>query len=147
MSQVKTVAATHKAVQAAGKSGRHGHTPHELIKKIEAGLSFRELDKLRERLGLSIEELGDKLGISRATLHRRKVSGRLTPAESDRVLRFVHLVDFAERVLGGAEQARQWLSYPQYGLGRVVPLEFARTEVGAREVETLLGRIEYSVYA
>jgi uncharacterized protein (DUF2384 family) len=26
-------------------------------------------------------------------------------------------------------------------------LDFARTEIGAREVENLLGRIEYSVYS
>ena len=45
------------------------------------------------------------------------------------------------------DRARQWLSFPQYGLGGVVPLDYARTEVGAREVETLLGRIEYGVYS
>jgi uncharacterized protein (DUF2384 family) len=28
-----------------------------------------------------------------------------------------------------------------------VPLDFARTEIGAREVENLLGRIEYGVYS
>jgi uncharacterized protein (DUF2384 family) len=27
-----------------------------------------------------------------------------------------------------------------------VPLDYAETEVGAREVDNLLGRIEYSVY-
>jgi len=28
-----------------------------------------------------------------------------------------------------------------------VPLEFAKSEIGAREVENLLGRIEYAVYS
>jgi uncharacterized protein (DUF2384 family) len=28
-----------------------------------------------------------------------------------------------------------------------VPLDFAKTEIGAREVENLLGRIEYGVYS
>ncbi|HWH91978.1 MAG TPA: MbcA/ParS/Xre antitoxin family protein, partial [Candidatus Binatia bacterium] len=32
------------------------------------------------------------------------------------------------------------------GLGGAVPLDYASTETGAREVEDLLGRIKYSVY-
>ena len=52
----------------------------------------------------------------------------------------------AVEVFGGIEQARQWLSSPQFGLGGAIPLEYARTEVGAREVENLLGRIGYGVY-
>jgi putative toxin-antitoxin system antitoxin component (TIGR02293 family) len=143
---MKAATAKKKTVNAIAARGSNGYSTRELVRQIESGLSFRELEKLREQLGLPLEELSDKLGISRATLHRRKIAGRLTPAESDKVMRFAHLFQLAERVLGGADEARQWLSYPQFGLGRVVPLEFARTEIGAREVETLLGRIEYSVY-
>ncbi len=32
-------------------------------------------------------------------------------------------------------------------LSGAVPLDYASTEVGAREIENLLGRIEYSVYS
>lgn len=131
-----------RPIVAAGNS----QATHELVRKVQAGLPFRELEKLRQQLALPLDQLSEKLGISRATLHRRKLSGRLTPDESGKVLRFAQLFRLAEEVLGGADEARQWLSYPQYGLGRVVPLDFARTEIGAREVETLLGRIEYGVY-
>ena len=50
-------------------------------------------------------------------------------------------------VMESLENARKWLFSPQVGLGGAVPLEYAETEVGAREVENLLGRIEYGVYA
>jgi putative toxin-antitoxin system antitoxin component (TIGR02293 family) len=53
----------------------------------------------------------------------------------------------AVEVLESEENARQWLTSPQFGLGGEVPLEYAGTEVGAREVEDLLGRIEYGVYS
>ncbi len=53
----------------------------------------------------------------------------------------------AIEVLESAENARQWLASPQVGLGGAVPLEYAETELGAREVEDLLGRIEYGVYS
>jgi uncharacterized protein (DUF2384 family) len=39
------------------------------------------------------------------------------------------------------------LTHKQPGLGGAVPLDFAKTEIGAREVENLLGRIEYGVYS
>ena len=87
------------------------------------------------------------LGISKATLHRRMTTGRLDPAESDRVVRFARLMGKAVEVMESPETARKWLSAPQVGLGGSIPLEYAETEVGAREVENLLGRIEYGVYS
>ena len=53
----------------------------------------------------------------------------------------------AVEVLESQENARRWLSAPHVGLGGAVPLEYAATEVGAREVDDLLGRIEYGVYS
>ena len=132
-------------VATPSKSG--SHPAHELIKRVQCGLRFKELETLRGHLGLTMEQMGEKLGFARATLHRRKIAGRLTPDESDKVNRFAHLFRIATQVLGDEERARLWLSFPQYGLGGVVPLNYAGTEVGAREVENLLGRIEYGVLA
>jgi putative toxin-antitoxin system antitoxin component (TIGR02293 family) len=84
---------------------------------------------------------------TKATLHRRKADGRLGPAESDRLVRFARLLGRAIEVMESGEAARQWLCSPQFGLGGAVPLEYAGTEVGAREVENLLGRIEHGVYS
>jgi putative toxin-antitoxin system antitoxin component (TIGR02293 family) len=134
------------APKASNGAKNGSRTPNELVKVVQDGLPFGELETLRRELALSLDQVGEKLGIPRATLHRRKASGRLAPDESDRVVRFARLVRQATEVFGTVERAQQWLSFPQYGLGGVVPLDYARTEVGAREVETLLGRIEHSVY-
>ena len=40
----------------------------------------------------------------------------------------------------------QWLATPQPGLNAEKPLEFARSEIGAREVEDLIGRLEHGVF-
>ena len=53
----------------------------------------------------------------------------------------------AVEVMESEKDARRWLTSPQFGLGGAVPLEYAETEVGAREVEDLLGRIEFGVYS
>ena len=118
-----------------------------LIQAVQAGLPVCELRDLQVSLNVSMGKLGTMLGISRATLHRRKAGGRLGPAESDRVVRFARLMGKAVEVMESAENARKWLISPQVGLGGAVPLDYAGTEVGAREVEDLLGRIEFGVYS
>ena len=61
-------------------------------------------------------------------------------------VRFAMLLSKAITVFGSQDEANKWLKSPQFGLGGAVPLDFAKSEVGAREVEKLLGRIEYGVY-
>ncbi|MEI7732708.1 MAG: antitoxin Xre/MbcA/ParS toxin-binding domain-containing protein [Verrucomicrobiota bacterium] len=123
------------------------YTPAKLIEALRMGLPVRELDALQTSLDMPMEKLVPMLGISKATLHRRKLEGRLGTAESDRVVRFARLMGKAVEVLESEANARQWLTAPQFGLGGAVPLDYAETEVGAREVEDLLGRIEYGVYS
>jgi putative toxin-antitoxin system antitoxin component (TIGR02293 family) len=120
--------------------------PTELIRKIQKGLRFSELETLQNSIDLPFEQLAAKLCISRSTLQRRKIAGRLSSDESDKVIRFSRLIRHATRVFGDVERARAWLKHPQLGLGGAVPLDYAGTETGAREVENLLGRIENSVY-
>ena len=119
----------------------------DVIAQIQSGLHFDELEDLRVGLDLPMDKLATRLQISKATLHRRKLGGKLDGGESDRVVRFARLMGKAAEVLESPENARKWLNSPQVGLGGAVPLDYAETEVGAREVEDLLGRIEYGVYS
>ena len=128
-------------------AGKVAFSPAKLVLALRAGLPVRELDDLQNSLEVPMEKLVPMLGISKATLHRRKAAGRLDPAESDRVVRFARLMGRAVEVMESEEDARRWLTLPQFGLGGAVPLEYAETEVGAREVEDLLGRIEFGVYS
>ena len=121
--------------------------PTELIRQIQKGLRFSELETLQNSIDMPFEQLAAKLAISRSTLQRRKAAGRLSPDESDKVMRLSRLLEHATNVVGDVEKARAWLKHPQYGLGGAVPLDYAETEVGAREVDNLLGRIDYGVYS
>ena len=121
--------------------------PLNVLEFVKKGLPVSELDVLRQFLDWPMERLTPKLGMSRATFHRRKAEGRLTSDESDKVVRFARLIGKAIEVFGNDDDARRWLSSPQFGLGGAVPLDYAETEVGAREVEDLLGRIEFGVYS
>ena len=121
--------------------------PHELIRRIQKGLPFSDLKVLQDSIDMPFEQLAEKLAISRSTLQRRKAAGRLSPDESDKVIRFARLLEHATDVFGDIDNARAWLKFPQRGLGGAVPLDYAETEIGAREVDNLLGRIDYGVYS
>jgi len=119
-----------------------------LVERVEEGFSFRELEHLRQNMGLSREEMAELVQIRPRTLDRRKKEGRLHPDESDRLLRASRVFGRAIALFeGNAEGALRWLSSPQGALGGAVPLEMARTETGAREVEALIGRLEHGVFS
>jgi putative toxin-antitoxin system antitoxin component (TIGR02293 family) len=119
----------------------------EIIDSIHRGLLVSNVATLTDDLGVSYRSLAKKIGLSKATLHRRKQTGRLTADESDKTIRFARLFGKAVETFDAEEAARRWLSSPQVGLGGAIPLDYAETETGAREVENLLGRIEYGVYS
>jgi putative toxin-antitoxin system antitoxin component (TIGR02293 family) len=118
-----------------------------LISRVRDGLPMVEFYSTREMLGVSEEKLAALLGISRATLHRRKKTGHLDRMESDRLVRYARLFYRANAVFGSPENARSWLATPAVAFNSELPLDFADTEMGAREVESLLGRIEHGVFS
>lgn len=124
-----------------------GPTASQVVKKLREGLPVRELNDLQATLELPKDKLALMLGMSKSTFDRRRTGKRLEPGESDRVVRFARLMGRAVEVFASETSAREWLKSPQLGLGGEVPLDFAQTEVGAREVEDLLGRIEQGVYS
>ena len=120
----------------------------DLLQRVEDGLEFRQLEHFQRRIALPLQAVADLVRISPRTLSRRKEQGRLLPDESDRLLRiarvFGRAIDLFE---GDVEAARHWLSSPQAALGGAVPLEWTRTDLGSREVENLIGRLEHGVFS
>jgi putative toxin-antitoxin system antitoxin component (TIGR02293 family) len=119
-----------------------------IVRLVRAGFPFSRLARLQKATALPWEKVACFIGMPQRTLTRRRSEGRLRPDESDRVWRASAIFDLAVDLFeGDAAAARQWLETPQPGLGGEVPLEFASTEVGAREVEDLIGRLEHGVVA
>ncbi len=118
-----------------------------VVRRVEAGLPFSALERYRRLLGLpSLERAAELVSIPVRTLYYRKKARRLSPAESDRLLRATRIFGLAVDLFDGDRvAARQWLSAPQWALGDVPPIEYAQTEIGAREVEDLIGRLEHGV--
>ena len=120
----------------------------EAAARVKTGLPIAEFDTLRELLKLTVEDLAGRIGISIATLSRRRQSRLpLDAGHSDRLVRFARLFRLATELYDGDEDAaRAWLTKPSRALDGKTPQDHAGTEVGAREVESLIGRLEYGVY-
>lgn len=115
---------------------------------VHDGISVMKIKELATQLGLAEDDLGLRCGLSRPTLHRRrKAEGRLSGMESDVLSRHAMLLKQATDVMTDEEAARNWLRSPQLGLAGHIPLDLALTTTGFREVEKLLTRIDYGVYA
>jgi putative toxin-antitoxin system antitoxin component (TIGR02293 family) len=128
--------------------GLHTYDLPGLLRSVRRGFSYGVLERLQRNVALDIESITELVQISPRTLIRRRKEGRFLPEESDRLLRASRLLAKAlELFEGDAAAARDWLSSPQTSLGGAVPLDVARTEVGLREVETILDRLEQGVYS
>ena len=117
-----------------------------LRERIQEGLTYRSWGQFLESTGLSNEAVIQVVQITPRTLARRKSEGRLHPDESDRLVRAARIFSLAVDLFDGdVEAARRWLTQPQPALGGSTPWDYAATEIGAREVENLIGRLEYGI--
>ena len=120
----------------------------ELLIAVGKGFSYRVFDRLRRNTGLPAETLLALLHMPRRTLTRRKAEGRFLPDESDRLLRVSRLFARTLELFDGHPAAAMaWLSASQPALGGATPLDLSSTEVGAREVERLILRLEHGVFS
>jgi len=119
----------------------------DLLRAIERGIPFDAIERLHRNTGLDIDMLATLINVPRRTLTRRRQDGRFTSEESDRLVAAARLLSKAlDLFAGNAGAARGWLLEPQVALGGAIPLDIARTETGAREVELLIDRLEQGIF-
>ena len=120
----------------------------KLLRELERGLPYRAYERLSRNVGMSSDRLLRSVDIARRTLIRRRSEGRFAADESDRLLRVARVFGAALSLFeGDRDAALEWLEEPQLAFGGAIPLDVARTEVGAREVEDLAYRLEHGVFS
>ena len=117
-----------------------------LIKLVRRGLPVEAAQFVLDTGRLTLAEL-DRIVLPRKTLANRRKLGTLTQKQSDRLLRVARVLAAAEETFGNREKAGVWLRRPTTALGGECPLLLLDTDEGAREVETLLGRIAHGIAA
>jgi len=61
--------------------------------------------------------------------------------------RLLRMIEEAEATFGDAAKAHAWLRRPSALLDNEAPLDRLDTDIGSRQVETLLGRIAHGIAA
>jgi putative toxin-antitoxin system antitoxin component (TIGR02293 family) len=131
--------------QLGGKPvlGHPLQTEADLQDAIRKGFPQTVVKAVMHAAGITLKELATSLDLSPRSLQRRRREGRLARYESDRLYRLARMVALAKHYLGNEEAAIRWLKRPNRALGGRTPLELIDTELGARSVENVLGRIAY----
>ena len=121
---------------------------HDLSKAARDQLTFADLERFRHELAQTRAQFSSMINVSERTLarHAGDTKRRVASDVAERALRLARIRALAEYVLEDAEAGREWLATPQPGLAGRMPNDLLASEFGAREVETLLNRIEHGIY-
>jgi putative toxin-antitoxin system antitoxin component (TIGR02293 family) len=117
-----------------------------LVERVRKGLPYRAFDRFIANTQLTTSDAAELINVPTRTLARRKTEGRFQPDESDRLLRASRVLNRAIHLFEGDRiEAAHWLSRSSRALGGATPIDLARTEVGAIEVERLIDKLEFGV--
>lgn len=136
----------HAVIEQLGGEPVLGHplrTENDLQSAIRKGFPQAVVKEVMYAAGITLKELATSLDLSLRSLQRRRREGRLARYESDRLYRLARIVALTKYYLGNEEAASRWLKRPNRALGGRTPLELIDTELGARAVENVLGRIAF----
>ena len=117
-----------------------------LAQAVEKGLPTQAVE-VALKSGILDQEDVFHLVVSKRTLQRRRDEKRLSPEESDKLTRVVRVIARAELALGDPSKAERWIREPNRALQGKRPLDLLSSDVGARAVEKVLGRIEHGIYS
>lgn len=116
-----------------------------LVELIEQGLPPGVADALRELGDLTAAELGEI--IPQRSLSRSRSRGRLTPEQSDRIIRAARTYALAHDVFANCEKANRWMQRPNRELAGRPPITLLCTSIGAELIDALLDRVADGVYS
>ncbi|PSQ81714.1 MAG: hypothetical protein BRD46_01370 [Bacteroidetes bacterium QS_8_68_15] len=111
--------------------------------QIRDGYPVSLATDLQETLGLSDAQVADVLGPRRTFARYRDKGKRLGLPESERLFRYLRLLQQGRSVFGSSEKAAWWMTHDNPALDGRAPVEVALTAPGAVVVEELLGGIEH----
>jgi putative toxin-antitoxin system antitoxin component (TIGR02293 family) len=127
--------------------GRAIRSDAQLEECAREGFPLGVLLELVERAVLSSAELYGWIIPRRTLAHRQRRKQRLSLEESNRVSRVARIYALALETFGAQETATRWLRKPLRQFRGRTPMEMLETDLGAHQVEVLLGRISHGLAA
>lgn len=142
-------AGSDRILSILGLAAKRSKAAPRLADLVHAGLPVASFDAVASYTHLTRETLAKVCAVPLRTVQRRATSAarRFERDESDRLVRVARLYAFAEDVLGSRAAAETWMRTPNRALDGARPVDDLETEIAAREVEDLLGRIRHGIFA
>lgn len=125
--------------------GRNIRSLEQLREQVRKGLPYGSVEALAQKLRLQKSEAAALMHLPERTLARRKKQNKLRADESDRLFRIARIQALAAEVLGSEDKAADWLRRPNRALNGQSPLERLDTDLGTKQVEDILGRIQHGI--
>ncbi|HXR24463.1 MAG TPA: antitoxin Xre/MbcA/ParS toxin-binding domain-containing protein [Candidatus Binataceae bacterium] len=141
--------ASHVAKLLGGEQvlGRRIGNDLELENCAREGFPVAVLQALQDAAGLTQDDVYGWIIPRRTLSHRLKKHQRLNLDESNRVSRITRIFALAAETLGGDDRAKDWLRRPLRQFAGRTPMAMLATDLGAHQVEVLLGRIAHGIAA
>ena len=120
------------------------------IARARQGIAVAEAAGIMQRWSIPVSAFAALLGVSERKWSRARAGhgdGLLSPVQSDRLLRASQVLDHARGVFDDDQDAVAWLSMPNHALSGETPLSLMDTDAGVRQVDDVLTRIEFGVFA
>ena len=120
------------------------------IARARQGIAVAEAVGIMQRWSIPVGVFAALLGVSERKWSRARAGrgdGLLSPVQSDRLLRASQVLDHARSVFDVDQDAVAWFSIPNHALSGETPLSLMDTDAGVRQVDDVLTRIEFGVFA
>jgi len=114
---------------------------------VYEGLPVKMVRALLNRGEITMGDLARFIAPRRTLERRLKDGDRLNREESDRLARFLPILELCEYTFGGTGPAIRWLRKPLRTFNGVASLDLLATSAGAQEVNELLERGRHGMLA
>ena len=120
------------------------------IARARQGIGVAEAAGIMQRWSIPVGAFAALLGVSERKWSRARAGrpdGLLSPVQSDRLLRVSQVLDHASAVFDDDQDAVAWFSMTNHALSGETPLSLMDTDAGVRQVDDVLTRVEFGVFA
>jgi putative toxin-antitoxin system antitoxin component (TIGR02293 family) len=121
---------------------------YNIVLNARNGLSTKAFYDIVMLTGIKKEELAEIFHTTMKTILRyTQANKNLDITTSEQALKIIALFKQGNALFGNLQSFRNWLSKPQFGLGRQIPFQLLETSTGIDLIAEELTRIEYGATA
>ena len=120
------------------------------VSRVREGVPVADAVEVMRAWSIPVARFATVLGVSERQWGRARSgasNATLSPVASDRLVRVVRVFDHAKTIFDNQGNAVEWFVTSNPALSGEAPLSLLDTDAGVHEVDDVLTRLEFGVYA